>query len=103
MWDGAQQHLILHREGKDPVCLRFDEGGDDVWTPTSATIARDTRTRCTTLSTGSCTIGRLVTEEKMGCTQCDVRWRRHSPHSKGVRPESRTSAWTMPPIHRATN
>jgi predicted dehydrogenase len=31
LWDGVQQHLILHREGKAPVCMRFDEGGDDVW------------------------------------------------------------------------
>lgn len=31
LWDGRQQHLILHREGKDAVCFRFDEGGDDVW------------------------------------------------------------------------
>ncbi len=31
LWDGHQQHLILHREGRDPVCFRFDEGGDDVW------------------------------------------------------------------------
>jgi len=30
-WDGAPQHLILHREGKDAECLRFEEGGDDVW------------------------------------------------------------------------
>ena len=30
-WEGQQQHLILHREGRDPVCWRFDEGGDDVW------------------------------------------------------------------------
>jgi predicted dehydrogenase len=31
MWAGQQQHLVLHREGKEPVCFRFDEGGDDVW------------------------------------------------------------------------
>jgi predicted dehydrogenase len=30
-WEGGQQHLVLHREGKDPVSFRFDEGGDDVW------------------------------------------------------------------------
>jgi predicted dehydrogenase len=30
-WEGQQQHLILHREGKAPLCFRFDEGGDDVW------------------------------------------------------------------------
>ena len=31
LWDGQQQHLVLHREGKHPMCFRFDEGGDDVW------------------------------------------------------------------------
>ncbi|NLF03175.1 MAG: Gfo/Idh/MocA family oxidoreductase [Anaerolineales bacterium] len=31
LWEGQQQHLILHREGRDPICMRFDEGGDDVW------------------------------------------------------------------------
>ena len=31
LWDGHQVHLILHREGKDTVTFRFDEGGDDVW------------------------------------------------------------------------
>jgi predicted dehydrogenase len=31
MWNGEQQHLILHREGKEATCFRFDEGGDDVW------------------------------------------------------------------------
>ena len=31
LWEGQQQHLILHREGRDTVCMRFDEGGDDVW------------------------------------------------------------------------
>jgi predicted dehydrogenase len=30
-WEGKQQHLILHREGKEAVYFRFDEGGDDVW------------------------------------------------------------------------
>jgi predicted dehydrogenase len=30
-WEGAQQHLILHREKKETICFRFDEGGDDVW------------------------------------------------------------------------
>ncbi|UCF97383.1 MAG: Gfo/Idh/MocA family oxidoreductase [Spirochaetaceae bacterium] len=30
-WDGAEQHLLLHREGKDTLTFRFDEGGDDVW------------------------------------------------------------------------
>ncbi|NLG48568.1 MAG: Gfo/Idh/MocA family oxidoreductase [Chloroflexi bacterium] len=31
LWNGQQQHLILHREGREPQCWRFDEGGDDVW------------------------------------------------------------------------
>ena len=31
MWEGRQQHLVLHREGKDTRCFRFDEGGDRVW------------------------------------------------------------------------
>jgi predicted dehydrogenase len=31
IWDGRQQHLVLHREHKESVCFRFDEGGDDVW------------------------------------------------------------------------
>jgi len=30
-WEGRQQHLVLHREGKPALCFRFDEGGDDVW------------------------------------------------------------------------
>jgi predicted dehydrogenase len=30
-WEGCQQHLILHRENKETICFRFDEGGDDVW------------------------------------------------------------------------
>ncbi len=30
-WEGQQQHLVLHREGKETLCFRFDEGGDDVW------------------------------------------------------------------------
>lgn len=29
--NGEQQHLLLHREGKDTLAFRFDEGGDDVW------------------------------------------------------------------------
>jgi len=29
--EGKQQHLILHREGKESLCFRFDEGGDAVW------------------------------------------------------------------------
>jgi predicted dehydrogenase len=31
LWEGKQQHLILHREGEAPECYRFDEGGDDIW------------------------------------------------------------------------
>jgi predicted dehydrogenase len=31
LWEGKQQHLVLHREGRDAVCFRFDEGGDDIW------------------------------------------------------------------------
>ena len=31
LWNGQQQHLVLHREGKEAACFRFDEGGDDVW------------------------------------------------------------------------
>ncbi len=31
LWEGQQQHLLLHREGKETRCFRFDEGGDDVW------------------------------------------------------------------------
>ena len=31
LWDGGQQHLVLHRDGKETRCFRFEEGGDDVW------------------------------------------------------------------------
>ena len=31
LWNGKQVHLILHREGKEAVTFRFDEGGDDIW------------------------------------------------------------------------
>jgi predicted dehydrogenase len=31
LWEGRQQHLLLHREGKETLYFRFDEGGDDVW------------------------------------------------------------------------
>jgi predicted dehydrogenase len=31
LWQGQQQHLLLHREGLEPEAYRFDEGGDDVW------------------------------------------------------------------------
>ncbi|MDE0186254.1 MAG: Gfo/Idh/MocA family oxidoreductase [Candidatus Poribacteria bacterium] len=31
IWDGQQQHLVLHRDGRETRCFRFDEGGDDVW------------------------------------------------------------------------
>ena len=31
LWEGQQQHLLLHREGQKTIGFRFDEGGDDVW------------------------------------------------------------------------
>lgn len=31
LWEGRQQHLILHREGRETVCFRFDEDADRVW------------------------------------------------------------------------
>lgn len=31
IWEGKQQHLILHREGKKAHCFRFEEGRDDMW------------------------------------------------------------------------
>jgi predicted dehydrogenase len=31
IWESAQQHLVLHREGRDSLCFRFNEGGDDIW------------------------------------------------------------------------
>jgi len=31
LWEGRQQHLILHREGHETVCFRFDEEADRVW------------------------------------------------------------------------
>ncbi len=31
IWDGQQQHLVLHREGRESVAFRFEEGGDDIW------------------------------------------------------------------------
>lgn len=31
LWEGQQQHLVLHREGRAARCFRFDEEGDDVW------------------------------------------------------------------------
>lgn len=31
MWEGRQQHLVIHREGKEARCFRFDEGGDRGW------------------------------------------------------------------------
>lgn len=31
MWKGRQQHLVLHRAGRESIGFRFDEGGDDVW------------------------------------------------------------------------
>ncbi len=31
LWQGEQQHMVLHRPGDSAQCFRFDEGGDDVW------------------------------------------------------------------------
>jgi predicted dehydrogenase len=31
VWNGTEQHLLLHREKKDTLAFRFDEGRDDVW------------------------------------------------------------------------
>ena len=31
LWEGKQQHLILHRGGQEAVCFRFDESADRVW------------------------------------------------------------------------
>ena len=31
LWEGRQQHLILHRAGRETVCFRFDEEADRVW------------------------------------------------------------------------
>ena len=31
LWQGEQQHLILHRPDRDPECFRFDEEADDIW------------------------------------------------------------------------
>ncbi len=31
VWNNSPQHLLLHREGKETVAFRFDEGPDDVW------------------------------------------------------------------------
>ena len=31
LWNGQQQHLLLHRENKETRGFHFDEGGDDVW------------------------------------------------------------------------
>ena len=31
LWNGEQAHLVLHRDGKETMTFRFDEGGDDVW------------------------------------------------------------------------
>lgn len=30
-WKGEQVHLLLHREGRESIHFRFDEGGDAVW------------------------------------------------------------------------
>ena len=29
--NGQPQHLVLHRQGKQTLCFRFEEGGDAVW------------------------------------------------------------------------
>ena len=31
MWNGQQVHMVLHREGKESITFRFDEGGDEIW------------------------------------------------------------------------
>jgi predicted dehydrogenase len=31
VWNGEQQHLVLHRSGKETLAFRFDEGQDDIW------------------------------------------------------------------------
>ncbi|MBV7338323.1 Gfo/Idh/MocA family oxidoreductase [Chloroflexi bacterium TSY] len=31
LWEGQQQHLVLHRNAQEPLCFRFDEGGDRLW------------------------------------------------------------------------
>ena len=31
VWNGIQQHLVLHRSGKETVAYRFDESPDDIW------------------------------------------------------------------------
>ena len=31
LWDGQQQHMVLHREGRKTLCFRLDEGEDRVW------------------------------------------------------------------------
>ena len=31
LWEGRQQHLVLHREGKETLSFRLDEGEDRVW------------------------------------------------------------------------
>ena len=31
LWNGAPQHLLLHREGGETQAFRFDEGGDALW------------------------------------------------------------------------
>lgn len=30
-WEGKQHHILLHREGKEPLGLSLDEGSDAVW------------------------------------------------------------------------
>ena len=31
LWNGAQQHLLLHRRDRPTEAFRFDEGGDEIW------------------------------------------------------------------------
>jgi predicted dehydrogenase len=31
LWDGEQQHLVLHRRDRPTEAFRFEEGGDDIW------------------------------------------------------------------------
>jgi predicted dehydrogenase len=31
LWQGREQHLVLHREGRETQAFRFEEGGDEVW------------------------------------------------------------------------
>jgi predicted dehydrogenase len=31
LWNGRQQHLLLHRRDRPTEAFRFDEGGDEIW------------------------------------------------------------------------